>query len=111
MPGTRENTCIVYALELALQGAQLAACNRLHEVDERLARWFVDESGPRGLPLQFITDARISFDDAGHTPRQQSPIAAGILQKAGFITYQRWPREIENRPRPGRCCLRVLPAS
>ena len=31
---------------LALQAVQIAACNRLHEVDERLARWLLDDRGP-----------------------------------------------------------------
>ena len=43
-----------YAQLLALQAVQIAACNRLHEVDERLARWLLmteDRLSSSSLPL------------------------------------------------------------
>jgi hypothetical protein len=30
-----------FAMVLAMQSTQLAACNRLHDVEERLARWLI----------------------------------------------------------------------
>ena len=43
-----------YVQVLAMQGTQVAACNRLHEVDERLARWLLmcqDRIGSNFVPL------------------------------------------------------------
>ena len=84
-----------YALELALQGAQLAACNRLHEVDERLARWLLMSQDRVGGSNLSLTQESLSMMLG--TRRASVTIAAGILQKAGFITYQRGHVKIENR--------------
>ncbi len=85
-----------YAQELAIQAIQIAACNRLHEVDERLARWLLmsqDRVGQSTFPLtqEFISHML-------GTRRASVTVAAGILQKAGLITYSRGQVTIENRP-------------
>jgi CRP-like cAMP-binding protein len=98
-----------YALELALQGAQLAACNRLHEVDERLARWLLMSQDRVGSPNLSLTQESLSMMLG--TRRASVTIAAGILQKAGFITYQRGHVKIKNRAglEDASCeCYRVL---
>jgi len=98
-----------YALELALQGAQLAACNRLHEVDERLARWLLMSQDRVGRSDLSLTQESLSMMLG--TRRASVTIAAGILQKAGFITYQRGHVKIENRPalEAAACeCYRIL---
>jgi len=40
-----------YSHELTMQATQVAACNRLHEVDERLARWLLMSQDRLGLVL------------------------------------------------------------
>jgi CRP-like cAMP-binding protein len=43
-----------YAMIFAMQSTQLAACNRLHDVEERLARWLMmshDRIGGETMPL------------------------------------------------------------
>lgn len=43
-----------FAMVLAMQSTQLAACNRLHDVEERLARWLMmshDRIGGETMPL------------------------------------------------------------
>jgi CRP-like cAMP-binding protein len=98
-----------YALELALQGAQLAACNRLHEVDERLARWLLMSQDRVGSPNLSLTQESLSMMLG--TRRASVTIAAGILQKAGFITYQRGHVKIKNRAglEDAACeCYRIL---
>ena len=73
-----------YSQELAIQAIQIAACNRLHKVDERLARWLLmsqDRVGKSTFPLtqEFISHML-------GTRRASVTVAAGILQKAGLIT-------------------------
>jgi CRP-like cAMP-binding protein len=72
---------------MALQVTQIAACNRLHEVDERLARWLLmsaDRVGSNSLPLTQDFLAQMLG-----TRRASVTVAAGILQKAGLIAYTR----------------------
>jgi CRP-like cAMP-binding protein len=84
-----------YSQELSIQSIQIAACNRLHEVDERLARWLLmsqDRVGATTFPLtqEFISHML-------GTRRASVTVAAGILQKAGLITYTRGQVTIEDR--------------
>jgi CRP-like cAMP-binding protein len=84
-----------FAQELALQAEQVAACNRLHEVEERLARWLLmsqDRLGGNKVPLTQNFLAHMLG-----TRRASVTVAAGILQKAGMITYVRGHVTIEDR--------------
>jgi CRP-like cAMP-binding protein len=70
-----------------VQVTQIAACNRLHEVNERLARWLLmtqDRVGSRELPLtqEFLGQML-------GTRRSSVTVSAGALQKAGLIAYTR----------------------
>jgi CRP-like cAMP-binding protein len=81
--------------EMATQAAQVAACNRLHEVDERLARWLLmcqDRLEGNRVPLtqEFLAHML-------GTRRASVTVAAGMLQKAGLIKYTRGEVQIENR--------------
>jgi len=76
-----------YAQELSIQAIQIAACNRLHEVDQRLARWLLmsrDRVGESTFPLtqEFIAHML-------GTRRASVTVAAGNLQKRGLIRYSR----------------------
>jgi CRP-like cAMP-binding protein len=76
-----------YAQLLAVQVTQTAACNRLHEVDERLARWLLmtqDKVGSKHLPLtqEFLAQML-------GTRRSSVTVSAGALQDAGLIAYTR----------------------
>lgn len=80
---------LVYRYILALfdQAAQHAACNRLHALEERCARWLLmthDRVDGDVLPLkqQFLAEML-----GVHRPAVT--IAAGALQKAGVIRYTR----------------------
>jgi CRP-like cAMP-binding protein len=84
-----------FVQEMGLQSSQVAACNRLHEVDERMARWLLmsqDRLGGDDIPLtqEFLANML-------GTRRASVTVAAGILQKAGLITYKRGAVKIENR--------------
>ena len=76
-----------YALALFDQSAQHAACNRLHALEERCARWLLmthDRVDGDVLPLkqQFLAEML-----GVHRPAVT--LAAGALQKAGVIRYTR----------------------
>jgi CRP-like cAMP-binding protein len=84
-----------YGQELVLQATHVAACNRLHEVEQRLARWLLmsqDRLGGDIVPLtqQFLAHML-------GTRRASVTVAAGILQDAGFITYTRGRVKIRSR--------------
>lgn len=76
-----------FTLAVSGQAMQLAACNRLHNVEQRLARWLLmthDRAGADRFPL---TQNFISFMLGVHRP-SVTPIA-GAFQKAGLIDYGR----------------------
>lgn len=79
-------------LQRAIQGylvqtAQTAACNRVHELEERLARWLMmcsDRVQSDHIPITHEFLAMMLG-----TRRSSVSIAAGILHKSGLITYSR----------------------
>lgn len=76
-----------YAQALIEQTAQSVACNRRHEAAERCARWLLTTRDRVGsdqfaLPHQLLA-AMLGVRRAGVT------VAAGMLQRAGFISYAR----------------------
>jgi CRP-like cAMP-binding protein len=80
-----QKTLLRYSQRFLMQTTQIAACNRLHEGDERLARWLLmtqDRVGTPALPLtqeflgQMLGSRRASVS-----------ISASTLQKAGLISY------------------------
>ncbi len=80
---------------VTLQATQVAACNRLHEVDERLARWLLMSQDRIGSPLVPLTQEFLAHMLG--TRRSSVTVAAGTLQKAGLITYARGHVNIVNR--------------
>ncbi len=72
---------------MAMQAAHVAACNRLHDVHERLARWLLMSQDRLGSNLVPLTQEFLAHMLG--TRRSSVTIAAGILQKAGLITYNR----------------------
>jgi CRP-like cAMP-binding protein len=86
-----------FGQRMAMQTTQIAACNRLHDVGERLARWILmtqDRIGSDHLPLtqEFLSQML-------GTRRSSVTVAAGSLQKAGLISYTRGNVTILNRKR------------
>jgi len=84
-----------YILLQGMQVAQLAACNRLHEVDERLARWLLmshDRANGDSFPITH--DQLAQMLGSG---RPSVTVAAGTLQRAGVIEYKRGQLRVVNR--------------
>jgi CRP-like cAMP-binding protein len=86
-----------FAQILAMQVTQIAACNRLHDVNERLGRWLLmsaDRIGSNSVPLTQELIAQMLG-----TRRSSVTVAAGMLQKAGLIAHTRGDVKIVNRQR------------
>jgi CRP-like cAMP-binding protein len=86
-----------YLMVQQMQVAQIAACNRLHDMDQRLARWLLmcqDRINSEMLPLthEFIAQMLGSG-------RPTVTIAAGVLERAGLIENTRGSVRILNRKR------------
>jgi CRP-like cAMP-binding protein len=98
-----------YAVVQGMQVAQTAACNRLHEVAGRLARWLLmaaDRVECRSLPIthDFIATSL-------GTDRPSVSLAAKVLQRRKTIQYHRGAIEILNRKKleASACeCYRVI---
>lgn len=98
-----------HAVIQGMQAAQSAACNRLHGVEQRLARWLllmfdrVDEDS-----LHITHDFLATMLG---TDRPSVSLAASALQKKGAIEYTRGAVRISNRERleESACeCYRVM---
>jgi CRP-like cAMP-binding protein len=97
-----------YAVVQGLQIAQTAACNRLHNIEQRFARWLL------------ITQDRV--DSAGFaithdflammlgTDRPTVSLAAGILQKKQVIVYTRGAVQILSRAKLENCACECYKA-
>jgi CRP-like cAMP-binding protein len=80
---------------LFVQTAQTAACNRVHELEERLARWLLMCQDRVQSDQIHITHEFLSMMLG--TRRTSVTVAAGTLSKAGIIAYSRGLVTIQNR--------------
>jgi CRP-like cAMP-binding protein len=74
-----------YSQEVAMQTTQIAACNIMHDISNRLARWLLmsqDRIGSDDLPLtqEFLSQML-------GIRRASVSVQAAILQRAGLIKY------------------------
>ena len=93
---SKMRSCFYLALEgYLVQTAQTAACNRIHELEERLARWLImcsDRIQSDHIPITHEFLAVMLG-----TRRSSVTVAAGMLDKAGLITHTRGSVTIQNR--------------
>ena len=75
--------------------AQLAACNRVHEVEERLARWLLMVEDRLGQPDLALTQEFLGQMLGAR--RSSVTVVAGILQRSGLIEYHRGHVKILDR--------------
>ncbi len=81
--------------EQALTIGQIAACNRLHEAEERLARWLLmardrTQSDVLNITQEFLAEML-------GARRTTVTMVAGALQRSGFIEYRRGQVRILDR--------------
>jgi CRP-like cAMP-binding protein len=84
-----------YMQGFLVQSAQTAACNRLHNIEERLARWLLAcrdrmESDQLRLTQDFLGQML-------GAPRTTVTLAAGLLHRAGLIDYTRGVVTVRDR--------------
>jgi CRP-like cAMP-binding protein len=95
-----------------VQVSQSVLCNRMHEVDARLARWLLTsadrmESESLNLTQEFLAQML-------GVQRSTVTVAAGDLQRAGLIGYSRGKIHILDRPKliKTACeCYQIVSAS
>jgi CRP-like cAMP-binding protein len=76
-----------FAHQLAMQTTQIAACNGLHDVEERLARWILMTQDR--VPAQKLQLTQEFLAHMLGIRRSSVTVAAGAMQKAGLISYSR----------------------
>ena len=84
-----------YGVVQGLQVAQTAACNRLHDIGQRLSRWLLmtqDRVDSESLPITHDFLATMLGTD-----RPSVTTAAGVLQKKKIIEYTRGAVQIVSR--------------
>jgi len=84
-----------YTQSLFIQISQIAVCNRLHSVEQRLCRWLLMCHDRADRPELLMTQELIANVLGGR--RESVTVAAGHLQDAGLIHYKRGHIVILNR--------------
>ena len=94
--GTLQRLVYTFAYLQMVQTTQSVLCNRMHEVDARLARWLLTsadrmESESLNLTQEFLAQML-------GVQRSTVTVAAGNLQREGMIGYSRGKIFILDRP-------------
>jgi CRP-like cAMP-binding protein len=90
-----QNLLMRYTVTLLNQVAQSAACNRVHTVDERCARWLLMTHDRVKSDTFALTQEFLAQMLGVHRPTVS--VAAAMLQKAGYIRYVRGTITIVDR--------------
>ena len=90
-----------YAVVQGMQFAQTAACNRLHNIEQRLARWLLITQDRVDSPTLAITHDFLATMLG--TDRPTVSLAAGILQNKLVIECTRGAVQILNRAKLEKC--------
>jgi CRP-like cAMP-binding protein len=84
-----------YVQAFMVQTAQTAACNRLHTIEERLARWL--STCRDRMPSDRLALTQEFLGQMLGSPRTTVTLAAGLLEKAGLIEHSRGIVTVRNR--------------
>ena len=95
--GTLFPILLRYAQALQEQTAQSVACNRRHSIEERCARWLLMTHDRVGSQDFSLTQDFLAFMLG--VRRASVTVAAGMLQQARLIRYQRGRIEVLDRAR------------
>jgi CRP-like cAMP-binding protein len=84
-----------YIQAFMAQTAQTAACNRVHDIEERLARWLL--TCRDRMPSDELQLTQTFLGQMLGAPRTTVTLAVGILERAGLIDHARGTVVIRNR--------------
>jgi CRP-like cAMP-binding protein len=84
-----------YSHTMLIQASVAAACNRLHPLEQRAARWLLTTSDSMQRTNFMLTHEFFAIMLGAHRPSVS--LAAQMLQQAGLITYHRGHVEILDR--------------
>lgn len=85
-----------YSHALLIEASVTAACNRLHPLEQRAARWLLTTSDRTERSQFTLTHEFFAIMLGAHRPSVS--LAAKMLQQAGLISYHRGHVEILDRP-------------
>jgi len=94
-PGRLREHVQAYMQGFLVQTAQTAACNRLHNIEERLARWLLSCHDRMETDILPLTQDFLS--QMLGAPRTTVTLAAGLLQRSGMIEHSRGVVIIKDR--------------
>lgn len=95
--GAMQHLMLRYTQALITQMTQTAVCNRHHTVDQQLCRWLLLSIDR--LPVPELTMTQELIANMLGVRREGVTEAAGRLQHAGVISYQRGHIKVLDRPR------------
>jgi CRP-like cAMP-binding protein len=93
--GKLQSLLLPYLQFALVQISQCAACNRLHDLEERLSRWLLMVNDRLRLNEFELTHEFLA--QMLGTRRSSVTLAAGVLQRAGLLRYHRGRVQILNR--------------
>jgi CRP-like cAMP-binding protein len=94
--GTLQRLVHAFAYLQFVQITQSVLCNRMHEVEARLARWLL--SSADRMESEFLHLTQEFLSQMLGVQRSTVTVAAGDLQREGLIGYSRGRIHILNRP-------------
>ncbi len=94
--GPLQHLLLRYTLAMLTQMAQTAVCNRHHSVDQQLCRWLLLSLDR--LPASELSMTQELIANMLGVRREGVTEAAGKLQSAGLIQYNRGRISVLNRP-------------
>jgi CRP-like cAMP-binding protein len=94
--GTLQRLVHTFSYLQLVQITQSVLCNRMHEVEARLARWLLTSADRSETELLYLTQEFLS--QMLGVQRSTVTVAAGDLQRSGLIGYSRGRIHILDRP-------------
>jgi CRP-like cAMP-binding protein len=110
--GVLQRLVHTFAYLQLVQTTQSVLCNRMHEVDARLARWLLSSADRMECESLNLTQEFLA--QMLGVQRSTVTVAAGDLQRAGVIGYSRGKIHILDRPKLIRTaceCYQIVSAS